>query len=881
MFKNLRINKTELFLCLVLVLLGVIWMDTSSAVYEWYRLDENGIVLKKIYHFLDGRMMVNIPISILILCLFILRCIRIWKDNDFSIIRPFLLLFLLEILYYDCGVKYAVIAYFLDYRLFFTILLVSEVLLKTTKCIYLRIVEAKSRKKQDKTKIGFSTDGRKGLKVSTAVEKYAQEIVERLLKTDIKNESFALGITGDWGSGKTTFLDELKKQINGRAEVVYFNPWMCSSPEQVTSDFFSSLRHQLSSKYSSLSSPIKEYAKYIGKFSITPNSFINFDFDLSNPKSLYERKTSLSKIFRTLPHPVVVIIDDLDRLESNEVFEVLRLIRNTADLSNIIYMVAYDKEYVTNVLNDKNIKEPSAYLEKIFPVEIHLPKVDDDMIWETFQTEIVSQSDMGSRFAEALFNNLSENDRELILRVLDNYRRTKRFARLYMLNVAYIKQNVKYELKLLDVFWLELLQMYDKKTYEVLANDPGQILYVDDGRYHIRDGIISQIKVGGQNCFEEKPFWKEETPRLLDKMFGRYIKTKGQSICFTENYHKFFTLSVSPFKLSIEEMRQLLMENANPDVIVNLWLNSGKFFSSIVYQLKQVMVSDLNETLLTKYILGILFFAKEISGRYNHVIKEIKQLLWNERFIKGHNKLTHDIVLNWFQSEIGKSNDNALYYLSELLNRLYVTIIYDENGQREKSHDLVVSNIEIEKLLIDIMNKYLQTHQSLIALDVMKTNEIFGQIFMNGCVKEIDAMDTADSCVYKQVVFDTVIQFFASKQNKPSIIDFNTAYDNLFKQEIPQFDDADEENEYWSYMSDTYDYNMQRYFGSSYDRSENNIIEEFKDKCFIQENPVETVVITQDSTTLDNQRRLKIDRKSKTKLLAKGKYLGKRGNVRK
>ena len=94
-----------------------------------------------------------------------------------------------------------------------------------------------------------------------------------------------------------------------------------------------------------------------------------------------------------------------NNLERDEVFEVLRLIRNTADLSNVIYMVAYDKEYVTCVLEEKNIKDSSAYLEKIFPLEIHLPKVDEDMIWKVLYTEIDAQkSSLGKGYADVLFS---------------------------------------------------------------------------------------------------------------------------------------------------------------------------------------------------------------------------------------------------------------------------------------------------------------------------------------------------------------------------------------------------------------------------------------------------------------------------------------------
>ena len=65
--------------------------------------------------------------------------------------------------------------------------------------------------------------------------------------------------------------------------------------------------------------------------------------------------------------PFAIFIDDLDRLEGNELFEVLRLIRITANFRNVVFIVAYDRDYICNVLNEsKNIKRAEEYIQKIF-----------------------------------------------------------------------------------------------------------------------------------------------------------------------------------------------------------------------------------------------------------------------------------------------------------------------------------------------------------------------------------------------------------------------------------------------------------------------------------------------------------------------------------
>lgn len=613
---------------------------------------------------------------------------------------------------------------------------------------------------------------------------------------------------------------------------------MCSSPEQVTNDFFATLRRQLSPKHSRLSNPIKEYAKYIGKLSLSSHIGVSLDFLLPiKQESLFERKQLLSCQFAMLPRPVVVIIDDMDRLERDEVFEVLRLIRNTADLSNMVYIVAYDKEYVTCVLEEKNIKDSSAYLEKIFPIEVHLPKVEQHLIWDALFSEIDTQNCFKANFAKALFLRLGSDDKELILTVLDNYRRVKRFARLYMLNVSYMYQNSNGEMKLLDVFWLELLQMYDKKSYDKLMDDKDVLLYRDGERFKIRDGVLRPLSEKDKNKFKGNPFWKEDTPRILQKLFGENISNSSQSICYAENYDKYFTLGVSKFRLSIRERNELLNSTEAPYDIVKKWIDGGKYLNSIVYQLRQVSVDKLDEKQLRSYIQGILSFSMlAFSHRYNQNL-EVKKLLF-ERLYPNDLKITaHNLVQKWFKEEIYKADSDNLLCIGKLLNKLYVTIYIDENGNEETFYGLVIKNDEIEVLLVEVMRRYLIINKMLTALEILKENSKLANIFKCCCVTIKDVIGPTDYCVYKQVAYDTVIEYFAAKKDKPTYEEYENTFSSLFSQGLPpsEFDDQDDEYDYWEHVSYVYENKMSEYFGSSYNSKGNNKLTEFKIKCFVPE----------------------------------------------
>jgi hypothetical protein len=398
-----------------------------------------------------------------------------------------------------------------------------------------------------------------------------------------------------------------------------------------------------------------------------------------------------------------------------------------------------------------------------------------------------------------------------------------------MLNLSYLSEQSRGEIKLLDLFWLELLQMYDKKVYNKLANEPNSLLYYDNARYKIRNGVLRDATKGDKDVYAGDKFWKEETPHILEMMFGNYIKTRKQSICYTENYEKYFTLGVSPYKLSIKEMKNLFADDTNPDEVVNEWVDSGKYLNSIAYQLKQVNVNQLEENQLKRFLCCILCFGIRIVHYRNSPVWTVKEMLREEQYDKDVEKIAHDTVLSWVRAKLG--NEEVLCYLSSLLNMLYVPIEYDEQNNKKKSFPLVISNEEVETLLKEVMKSHLEKHPEFTALDVMNEKGVLGYIFSKCCV-HVECENVPYNSIYKQFAFDVVIAHFANKKETPTQKEYKEVYNAMFQVNIPVFDNPEDEFFDWDYYrSEELDQKMQEYFGSSYD----NKLEEFRTKCFVIE----------------------------------------------
>ena len=78
---------------------------------------------------------------------------------------------------------------------------------------------------------------------------FAKNLAETMLDYTV-SEGFAIGLYGKWGSGKTSVINMILEQLEllsnmnhslTKPIVLKFNPWLCSDPKQLISQFFKQL----------------------------------------------------------------------------------------------------------------------------------------------------------------------------------------------------------------------------------------------------------------------------------------------------------------------------------------------------------------------------------------------------------------------------------------------------------------------------------------------------------------------------------------------------------------------------------------------------------------------------------------------------------------
>ena len=199
--------------------------------------------------------------------------------------------------------------------------------------------------------------------------------------------SLILGIYGAWGQGKTSVLNLIEHQLAEYENLICyrFNPWRFGDEEQLLQGFFFELAgllgRSLTTQEENIGEIVKTYGMPIaGIFGMEGTVDSGVDAALGKGPSLKEFRDRLEKIMIEEETRVVILVDDIDRLDKDEIFAVFRLVKLTADLKNTAYILSFDDEMVAAVLQERYggsaINSGRAFLEKIIQVPLQLPAVE-------------------------------------------------------------------------------------------------------------------------------------------------------------------------------------------------------------------------------------------------------------------------------------------------------------------------------------------------------------------------------------------------------------------------------------------------------------------------------------------------------------------------
>ncbi len=409
---------------------------------------------------------------------------------------------------------------------------------------------------------------------------FSQDFARNIVKMT-PEDGFVIGLTGPWGSGKSTALsftecyltdkkDELSLNDGEIPLILHFNPWMFSGQTDIVVQFFSQLKEEFpkSGNYDILSrihpeilnnlniifTKLTELAIATGYSDPIVQKIVLSTKVASDAKKtigdFISRKENSSKNVLLLKKEVethlwnidfkiLIIVDDIDRLTPEEIRQLFRGIKSLADFPNVIYLLAYDESIVIEALKDlfsydsnqdqnleKNSKFARNYLEKIVQFSIPLPTPEKWSLSHYFEAEL-------SMIFEGTDENYFERKHWVqsynngVSFFLTNPRRVKNLTN----SLKFLYPSVKNEVNFVDFVLLDSIRIFQPNIYSIIRENPRYFLF-EPVKESWAGGIKNEIYVAFHEKWMNELSQDEKIPveRIVFNLFPIVASRFGQKI---------------------------------------------------------------------------------------------------------------------------------------------------------------------------------------------------------------------------------------------------------------------------------------------------------------------------------------------------------------
>ena len=290
----------------------------------------------------------------------------------------------------------------------------------------------------------------------------------------------------------------------------------------------------------------------------------------------------IDEVLTRIGYRIIIVIDDLDRLETKAVNNVLFATRRTLRLTNTIYILCYDTDILIN-RNEQDGAIARGFLEKFVSIKWSLfasnPRICDFLRggWKKMSNarNLVFSNNMDelqSDFLTPLAELLEGNNAAKYLPLIGNMRKVKRFINTLLFMRIQIRNDnlVLKDFNKPDLINLLLLQL----SY------PGLFRKINDEEADVRlDGLFSLHKDSKQNKYENLTAFTEfknsqgaSAKFLLEQLFDVQILGMGAEESIDESVR----ISRACFNFAetrtLEKFLNLIVRFQLPEPQQTLWL---------------------------------------------------------------------------------------------------------------------------------------------------------------------------------------------------------------------------------------------------------------------------------------------------------------------
>ncbi|ECG0898172.1 TPA: AAA family ATPase [Escherichia coli] len=404
-----------------------------------------------------------------------------------------------------------------------------------------------------------------------------------------------IALNGAWGSGKSSTVNLIRAELSEAKDshliVTEFKCWWYRGEEALALAFLQQLNSVLGEQFGDktrklvrkLGRGILQAGPVIGPaIALTPvgwlSGLVGGLFDVA--KRLFPDEEPLETVFRELSKVLeaenrrfLVIIDDMDRLSSEEALAIFRLIKSVGRLPNVMYLVVFDRQLADKAINEKYPSEGPHFLEKIIQAGFELPMpVSTDLNNAVLASidEICGtpSEDQLVRFMNVFY--------DVVAPYITSPRHVSRFQNA----ISVTWPAIAGEVNLADFVALEIIRLYEPTLFSAIKGNKSLVCGTktennnnNDDRFSI---FLNGIEEGRQDV--AKTALQRLFPRLESIGYGGEWISEWSSerrVCVEAHFDTYFRLNLSDEVLSGKAIDELIEKAGDSDYIKKVFMDAA------------------------------------------------------------------------------------------------------------------------------------------------------------------------------------------------------------------------------------------------------------------------------------------------------------------
>ncbi len=331
-------------------------------------------------------------------------------------------------------------------------------------------------------------------------------VVELLAEHIYVNRTPIVALNGGLGDGKSSVLNLLRRSLKHNAITVSFSAWLPGSDETFAYDLFRDIATECK-RWMYVPQLRKQAVGYARKLSGSVSYLSSLKEFLPPQQSQQDEINEVRETLARIPLPIVVLLDEVDRMQREELLLLLKVLRGAASIPNVTFVCAFSEEEIKKQLGSGGSSLSYGYLEKFFPVKVHLAPPNPDVVGKLLQNEILTAAKEQNwflavdekKFAE-LFTDLWQ---ESLSRICTNLRK----AGLLLNDFFASARTIGKEVNILDLIGIEAIRRFEPELYQMIRNNGVYLTYGNEswtkGSY-LSDRRKEQEGAGFFNDLEEQ-----------------------------------------------------------------------------------------------------------------------------------------------------------------------------------------------------------------------------------------------------------------------------------------------------------------------------------------------------------------------------------------